>query len=201
MTVTNIDASADSYLDEQNAASNFGDRTEVLVGWQLLKSSQAFRGILKFPFDEIPDTDVITAANLMLPWFVGAATAQPAEIVNVIGQGIGIPGWVKEEVSWNVVRTGVPWVSPGGDFDSVGKVDFNLPTVGVAENYDVLSLVLVQRNIRGQNNLNILLRRTVEVLASSFAQFRSIEAAEPPAQLTLTHERAPGIDLPLLGVG
>ena len=190
MPVTAIIASVDSELKSILPITNFGSAGEITVGWQSGKASDAHRGVLKFPFSSIPVSDNITAATLALDWSVGAASAEPGEMRNIIVPGIGDPGWVEAEVTWNEARNLALWTSAGGDSDSIDKVAFNLATGSGIVNYDVLSLVLLQRDLRGQANLNILLKRTVEAAPNALGSFRSREGIGTPPTLTLTHSSA-----------
>lgn len=208
MSTTEITASADSYMLDSSANTNFGSDTTFRIGHQLSPSLEIRRAILKFSLSSISTADTIISADLRLDLSTAPSVAIVAEVANVTGEGIGAGGWVEAEVTWNSAHFLQNWGSLGGDFDSVAKTLFTIPTTTGLIHVNVTDMVRLQRDTRGQSNFNILMRRSPEASPDEFGIFHSKEGSGQDPLLTIGHSEMslryrgrPPLERTTIGIG
>jgi len=202
ITVTAIQASADSQMSDADVTTNYGSDVDFDIGIDLTPGVEIFRAILRFSFSTIPVDHVIVSADLQLTCRVGASGAEPGEVRNIINVTVGEVtstgiDWVESVVTWTIYDSLQGWGTLGGDTDSGTKVDFRLPTSTGPINLAVANLVRLQRS-RGQSNFGIILKKTDEASISALASFHSSEASTESNRpvLTISHMPKGGFLLP-----
>src|SRR3990167_7793020 len=116
---------ADSVIENENGAgidSNYGAGVNIITGGRW--SHTRWRGLLKFDLSTVPVGVTIDAVYLHI--FLGAQQIDPG-LNNVISVYEATTGWIEEEVTWNLAKTSVPWLIPGGDRGafSLGQKSFS----------------------------------------------------------------------------
>lgn len=186
-TTTSIQASADGKILSSTPTTNYGSDTTYILGFE---SGNEHRILIKFPFSSIPSTHIIRGATLQLTCSVAATADVRGGIENVIGSGIGSPGWVESGLTWRQARSLVLWDDEGGDFDTTADIGFTFPRdVGIVT-FDVFKPLKEQRDVRNQANFNIILLRAPTETEENLATFHSSEAsteADRPV-LTVVHQ-------------
>lgn len=167
-TVTSS-ASADSYVDEQSAASNFGSATLLKVRAQisLLGLVGQARTLVKFTLPAIPDLCTMTQATLRLNAATASDSARTLEAFRV-----GAP-WSETTVTWNTMpaTTGTAVTATSG----TGWREWTV-TSQVAAMYS------------GSNNGFLIKDSAVLSLLGTFVQeFSSREAATNRPELVITY--------------
>lgn len=167
-TVT-ASASADSYIDEQSASSNFGSATLLKVRAQisLLGLVGDARTLVKFTLPAIPDLCTMTQATLRLNAATASGTARTLQALRVNAS------WAENTVTWNTMpaTTGTAATATSG----AGWREWTV-TSQVAAMYS------------GSNHGFLIKDSAVLSLLGTFLQeFSSREAASNQPELVITY--------------
>lgn len=167
-TVT-ASASADSYVDEQSATSNFGSATLLKVRAQisLLGLVGDARTLVQFTLPAIPDLCTMTQAKLRLNAATASASARTLEALRVDA------AWAENTVTWNTMpaTTGTAATTTSG----TGWREWTV-TSHVAAMYS------------GSNHGFLIKDSAVLSLLGTFLQeFSSREAASNKPELVITY--------------
>jgi RHS repeat-associated protein len=151
-------ASKDVTINSQVGCSNSGTDTSLVVGGSSLGSG-INRALLAFDLHDLNAHDIVNSAVLSLfhwDFAIDNGTANAHRVTRIWDQGAG--GGACDGATWGQAQNGVPWTTPGGDFDpsvaaSVSFVNSEPPTT---HNYDLTSLVQLWANGQAPN-LGVLL--------------------------------------------
>ena len=102
----------DSYISKDCAEENqnFGNKQDMAVGKRDTK-----RSLIRFDLTSVPPDAIILSAELQL--CLAGEYYFPQKRVIYVHRITGF--WKDKEVTWNKMREGQNWQSPGGDFDCV----------------------------------------------------------------------------------
>jgi Tfp pilus assembly protein PilV len=100
----------DSWISEWQTTQNRGNSPNLDVNhyW----AGERVRTLLKFDVSEIPPAAKITSAVLEL------SADNASETGGVVDARRLTAAWDEDAVTWNERQSGVPWTTPGGDFES-----------------------------------------------------------------------------------
>jgi hypothetical protein len=109
VTLQPAEASAfDSYMDQDNATTNYGTNALLKVGTFGI-SSHIYTSALKFALTTIPASASILSATMSL--YIAADNASGAQSVYAYRC---LRDWVEAQVTYNIYSTGNNWTSGGG---------------------------------------------------------------------------------------
>jgi hypothetical protein len=129
-----LDAAADSYLDENSPNNNNGNSKSLYVSTN--QPSKRQRAALRFGLAGIPLGARIVSASLSLQTKSTSGAAVPIAVRRLT------QGWNEGEVTWNARQTGNNWSQAGGDLDiaTVSSASAG-PAVETRYSWDVTEIV------------------------------------------------------------
>jgi outer membrane protein assembly factor BamB len=105
----------DTFLQQDNPNGNFGTQTSMHVQSRNLNRNRRTAVEFNLTFGGIPASAAMKVAYLRLFMF-DAPTASRTHAAHFI---TGATNWSGTTVTWNNRTTGVPWGTPGGDFNAM----------------------------------------------------------------------------------
>jgi hypothetical protein len=127
--VITLTATADSYILIDNPNDNNGTKTMLETKPD---SSNPRRSLIQFDLGAIPVNSFITCASLLLDQVTTSDNTQTVSIHRVTNSWLEGNGSTTG-VTWNdrdVAGSGIPWTSPGGDYDLTAIASFAPDIIG-----------------------------------------------------------------------
>lgn len=115
-----VGSAADTYLKQREPHKNFGTDSAAEVN---AKAGENERTLLRFPVPVGPNAPV-TAAALTVYSDDHQVPVQLCPVSAAWDEGIKKDN---QDANWTLARTGVPWATPGGDYDPSACVAATLP--------------------------------------------------------------------------
>ena len=169
----------DAYFREDAPDHNFGSRSDFEVKPD---AGTRHHSVVEFDLSAIPADSEIVSSFLQL-WEENERDDQTIHVHRVTS------GWVESEVSWDQRSAGIPWTTPGGDFDATVLGSFE-PNVD-EEDREVDVTGATRDWVDGAfANYGLLLRSTG---ANGEVRFKSREEGDEEKRplLCVTYESAP----------
>lgn len=113
-----LTATADTHLRSNQPDTSFGLSLDLRTRPVTLNPRNS---LIRFDLTPVPANSLITCAALLLSQTSAPEAGQIIEIHRVI------TNWIESEATWNQHAAGLPWATPGGDFDP-GAVATFVPT-------------------------------------------------------------------------
>lgn len=126
--------SNDTYISQDNATTNYGTNTSLIVQQSGGKGSGQNKAILEFDCSDIPSGSIVTAASLTLNATSildgGGQNATVARLWRDSGQ---VGPWTEAGATWNTYDGSGSWTGMGAsnalfDYENTTKVNVALPT-------------------------------------------------------------------------
>ena len=129
-----LDAAADSYLDENRPTKNNGGGGSLNVSTN--QANKRARAVLSFGLAGIPFGARIVAASLSLNLKTSSGSPVPIAVRRLT------QSWIENQVTWNVWQAGNNWSQAGGDMDiaSVSTASAG-PAADTRYSWDVTEIV------------------------------------------------------------
>jgi hypothetical protein len=112
--------SADNYLnddqdDDSDDVTNYGASPRLISGHA--PAPYAYRTLVKFDLSSIPSGSTINQATLYMYFNFSYSCCGSPLTVTCIAYPV-ITDWLELESSWDNAKTGMPWSTEGGDYNS-----------------------------------------------------------------------------------
>ncbi len=191
MPSVDINISKDTFLEESNPTTAFGNSTAVRLGQGNFVTLPAItrRAILDVSLASIPADQVIVNAELHL-WVTNSVlTSTPVyrwyELLST-----DVFDWVEGQATWNIKATALNWNTLGGDYeDVVESPTINMPVSSGGWHVSPVTL-LAQRAYAAGRPLKILGRKVNES-SNAYFEFSSRTHGTSPQRPFLRVEYEP----------
>lgn len=162
----------DTYISQYRPTDNYGSSTNILLDSE---SDRLLEILLQFDVSSIPSLATISDATL---WLYEQSGSRGEDVVLDI-YGLSAP-FVESEVTWLESQDGIPWTSPGGDYDNYSYGRFTITNDGGWVEFDVTELV--ERWTDGILENNGLILVPVPAVGDNQKALQSSDDPEPPEQ-------------------
>ena len=143
-----LQASQDSYVQQDSVTSNFGAATTIQVKSQ---SSAAKRALVKFDLSSVPACAMVTAASLQMRLETNTQNLGGDDHVHGVYRVTA--SWTEGGVTWANRDVGTSWTSAGGDFNATVTATATAPAgTGWLVQWNVTTDVLAFRAGTAVNN-------------------------------------------------
>ena len=173
----------DAEIWDQKPDNNYGNAN---VAWVSTASNDKTHTLLLFDTNTLPVHAKIESATLSLSLKSGSGPNQPVSVHRLEH------AWKEESVTWNSRETGLPWDTPGTDFDPTPVATTTLGPAGQRYDWDVTALVQGWADGRYANNGMVLLGATSGMPGEEFYTSDDSNASRRPS-LSITYSCECGI--------